>query len=179
MLRKIGSRPSLFVIAGLGLILAHASDFLLLSKNQSSTCGLIGNVLFFVALLAVARSTERSKDDRLTATKAATVISCIVTICLLPASALVVTPHWLHGLLNIAAFGSMFVCWSLPSSGWTSLTFLPICAIALMRTKWSLFPELLKIPLWIWIAMVLAWVLTTLLVFRWIDKRQADAASQD
>jgi len=48
-----------------------------------------------------------------------------------------------------------------------------------MRTKWSLFPELLKIPLWIWIAMVLAWVLTTLLVFRWIDKRQADAASQD
>jgi hypothetical protein len=177
MFRKIGSRPSLFIIAAVGLALAHVSDFFLLSKNQTSACSLIGNVLFFVALFAVIRSAERSEEERTTATKTSTLISCIVTICLLPASAFVLTPHWLHGLLSIAAFGSMFWCWSLPSSGWTALTFLPIYAIALMRTKWSLFPELLKIPLWIWIAMFLAWVIITLLVFRWLDRRHANASA--
>jgi uncharacterized membrane protein len=176
---KIGSRPSLFVIAGLGLALAHASNFLLLNKNQSSACSLIGNVLFFVALLAVIRSTERSEEERTTATKAATVVSCIIAICLLPTSAFVLTPHWLHGLLSIAAFGSMFFCWSLPSSGWTALTLLPIYAIALIHTKWNMFPELLKIPIWTWITMCLAWIFITLLVFRWIDRRQANASAQD
>jgi hypothetical protein len=72
----------------------------------------------------------------------------------------------------------MFICWSLLSSGWTALASLPIYAIILMRMKWSMFPELLKIPLWIWIAMSLACVLVTLLVFRWIDKRHPNASPQ-
>jgi hypothetical protein len=38
---------------------------------------------------------------------------------------------------------------------------------------------LLKIPIWIWIAICLAWVFITLVVFRWIDKRQVNAAAQD
>jgi hypothetical protein len=179
MFRKIGPRPSLFIVATVGLALAHVSDFFLVSKNQSSACSLIGNVLFFVALFAVIRSTERSEEERTKAAKASTVICCIITICLLPAIAFVLTPHWLHGLLSIAAFGSMFWCWSLPSSGWTALTFLPIYAIALIHTKWSMFPQLLKIPIWIWIAICLAWVFITLVVFRWIDKRQVNAAAQD
>jgi hypothetical protein len=179
MFRKIGSRPSLFIIAAVGLALAHVSDFILLSKNQNSACNLIGNVLFFVALVAVIRSTERSEEERTTATTAVKVISCIVTICLLPASAFVLTPHWVHGLLSIAAFGSMFWCWSLPSSGWTALTFLPVYAIALIHTKWSMFPELLIIPIWVWIVMCLAWVIITLLVFRWLDRRHANASPQD
>ena len=176
MLRRVGSCPSLVMIAGIGLALAHLSDFLLLSKNHSSACSLIGNFLFFGALLAVIRSTGCSAKERTATIKAETTISCIVTICLVPASAFVLTPHWLHGLLSIAAFGSMFFCWSLPSSGWTSLTFLPIYVIALIHTKWSMFTELLKIPIWIWIAMCLAWVFITWLVFRWIDKRQVNAA---
>jgi hypothetical protein len=150
----------------------------LVSKIQASIFSLVGNALFFVALFAVIRRTER-REAHPTPAKAATVISCIGTICLLPASAFVLAPHWFHGLLSIAAFGSMFFCWSLPSSGWTALTFLPMYAIALIHTKWNLFPELLKIPIWTWIAMCLAWIFIALLVFRWIDRRQANASAQD
>jgi hypothetical protein len=178
MFQNIKSRRSLFIIAAAGLALAHASDFLPLNKSQTSVCSIAGNVLFFVALFAAIRSPEQDEQERPSIATAASAISCIASVCLISASAFVLTPHWLHGLLSIAAFGSMFFCWSLPSSRWTSLTFLPIFAIALIRTKWSLFPELLKIPLWIWIAMCLAWVLITLLVFGLIDKRHSNASAR-
>lgn len=179
MFQKIKLRASLFIVAAAGLALAHAPDFFLLSKSQHTSCNLIGNVLFFVALFAVNGSAKRSKEERTTATRAATVISCIVTICLLPASAFILSPHWLHGLLSIIAFGSMFLCWSLPSSNWTGVTFLPIFAIVIIQTKWGTLTQLLKIPVWMWLAMGVAWIFITLVVFRWIDKRQANAAAQD
>jgi hypothetical protein len=171
------TRLSLFITAAIGLVLTFLSDFVKLSPSASAICSRTGSVLFFIAIFAVTRSKQGSEETRLSAT-IATAVFCFLASCLYLASALVLTPHWLHGLMSIAAVGLFFYFWLSRPSGWTALASLPIYAIILMRMKWRMFPELLKIPLWIWIAMSLAWVLVTLLVFRWIDKRHPNASPQ-
>ena len=59
---QLKSRPTLITVAAIGLLLAYVSDFLALTKHESSMFGLIGNVLFFGALLAALPSSERSAE---------------------------------------------------------------------------------------------------------------------
>lgn len=172
MLReKTRFRSASFAIAAVGLLVMYSPDFLLLSVRHRFICNLIGNLLLFVAVATIFPSTkEQSEAGFLPSYRAA--IFCIAGACLLLVGHFVHTPLWLHGLLDITAFGSIFFCWSLPHSRWTDLTMVPIFVIVILQTKWKGFSALLTIPPAILIAMFVAWILISLIAFRMIDKRQ-------
>jgi hypothetical protein len=174
---KLKTRPTLITIAAIGLLLAYVSDFLALTKHESSMFGLIGNVLFFGALLAALPSAEQRREDHHSDEHPMTAVFCITAAFLLLANGFILTPRWAHGLLGIVAYSTMFFCWSLPNSRWTTVTILPILAIALLRIRWNAFADFAHIPPWIWLSIGVLWIATSLVAFRLIDKRERARAA--
>jgi hypothetical protein len=177
MLReKIKSRPALFSMATVGLLLMHLSNFISLSIRQRNACVVIGTLLFIAALLnLVPLLNQESKSSAPDSNKAAA-FSCIAFGALLLTGRFLHTSLWLHGLIDMIAGGLFFFCWSLPRSRWTELIVVPVLVIALLQIRWKVFSTFASIRPTALVVILAVWVLFSLITFRIIDKRKPKPA---
>jgi hypothetical protein len=172
---RFKSRTALLMIGFFGLLIGLLPERLHASGSERTICDLLSGILYFFAFYKLCNSDfvvkERSAHP---IHNSGVVILCAIVsaVCILT-SYFIALYGWQHSLLQLAGYFLLLFCFSLPHSAWQQLPFAAVMLEALFITSWEALRSFASIPTWIFLAICVAWLFVSLVVFRFINHRKA------